>query len=135
MVNKCVVVGCAHGYRKRKCDSDNADVLCIKKASFHFPKNNDSLYQKWIRFISRKDWKPTENSVICCDHFEPQFLKYGKRTKLNWELDPIPTIYPEEFTPTATGATTSSTSTTRNPPKIRSVPIPGEYEEFLKRDV
>ena len=84
MVNKCVIVGCNYGYRKRKCDAENADLIDginIKKSSFHFPsaKNSIELHQKWIKFVSRKDesgsdWKPSENSVICQDHFDNKYL-------------------------------------------------------------
>ena len=29
---------------------------------------------------------------ICVDHFDPKFIKQGKRCKLLWKLSPIPTI-------------------------------------------
>ena len=65
-----------------------------------------------LRFLNRKEespkgytgtavklWKPGKNSGICSKHFEEHFLKVGKRTTLRWELNPIPTIYPDTILP------------------------------------
>ena len=83
MVNKCVVFGCNSGYSTCK---ENV-------SSFRFPAANPELLQKWIKFVNRADWIPTKNSVICCKHFESKFLNEGKRTKLHWKLNPIPTVH------------------------------------------
>ena len=131
MVNKCVVVGCEHGYTKRKRDKDVVDIPTAK-GSFHFPANNDALKKKWTKFVSRDDWIPSENSVICSDHFESTYLVIGKRIRLRRELDPIPTIYPIEHTPVSSLLNTTASSTTRKPPKDRI--IKDEYDEFLKQD-
>ena len=42
--------------------------------------------------MNHKDWKHSKYSVICADHFEEKFIKYGKKCKLRWELHPVPTI-------------------------------------------
>ena len=47
------------------------------------------------------DWKPSDCSVICPDHFEPKYLCGEKRTHLNRELDPVPTIYHVGHVPTS----------------------------------
>ena len=46
-------------------------------------------------FVNRLDWSPTSNSVICANHFDQKFILNGKRKKLNWKLNPVPTIYTE----------------------------------------
>ena len=84
MVNTCVVLGCRSGYA-----SESAKV-----SSFKFPFHILELNKKWIKFVNRKDWFPTQNSVICSCHFEDKFIiTCTKRKKLNWKLNPIPTIY------------------------------------------
>lgn len=133
MVNKCVVVGCDTGYKKRKRDVSTEDVIIIRKGSFHFPKNNKELFQKWTKFVSRKDWAPSDNSVICSEHFESRFILRGKRIKLNWELNPVPSIYPENFTPQSSLLPSILSTAQRKYPKDRTT-IPDEYDEFLISD-
>ena len=36
---------------------------------------------------------PGKNGGICSKHFEEKFLKTGKRTTLQWDLNPVPSIY------------------------------------------
>ena len=38
---------------------------------------------------------PGKNGGICSKHFENKFLKTGKRTALRWDLNPVPSIYPD----------------------------------------
>ena len=112
-MNKCVVVGCDYNYDKRRkrdaagnllsistdteCNDDEADSDIPRTGIFHFPKNDD-LNQKWTKFVSRKDWRPTNNSVICSSHFEPKYLVHCKQ-KVRLNLDPVPTIYPAGHIP------------------------------------
>jgi len=120
MVNKCVVFGCKSGYDS----SDNAP-------SFRFPFKRDHLITKWIQFVNRANWTPTSNSVICCKHFDAKFILDGKRKKLNWSLNPIPTLH------TSIGLKRPSTLKTpsemRKPPKIR-VYREDELDNFDKKD-
>ena len=68
-----------------------------KKSSFHFQEDTD-LNEKWIYFVDRKNWLPSKNSVICIDHFEKIFIKYGqKKCNLMWELKPVPTAHVDEI--------------------------------------
>ena len=55
---------------------NNVDLLGVK-ASFYFPNNNDSLCQRWIKFVCRKDWrKPSGSSVyVMIILFEPKYSK------------------------------------------------------------
>ena len=85
MVNKCVIYGGKSGYKS------NANTV----PSFHFPHQKVDLLAKWTKLVNRLDWSPTSNSVICVNHFDLKFILNGKRKKLNWKLDPVPTIYPE----------------------------------------
>jgi hypothetical protein len=114
MTNKCVVVGCKTGENKKK-RKRNHDVLEVenddknddetttkkKKSMFHFPpKDNEELRQKWVKFVCRENWKPSDSSVVCSDHFDTKYLIPGKqRTRLNQELDPVPDIYPDGYAP------------------------------------
>ena len=75
---KCAIVGCRTGYQGRE-----------KHSTFLFPKY---LKEKWKKFVNRKDWHPTNYSVICAKHFDNKYIKEGKKCKLRWELQPIPTI-------------------------------------------
>ena len=109
MPNKCVVVGCNTGHKKGKRKREKElevpqtiPVSSEKKAMFYFPKNNEELSAKWLKFVNRVDWKPSDCSVISSDHFEAKYLLCGdKRTHLNQELDPVPTIYPVGHVPTS----------------------------------
>ena len=80
MVNKCVVTNSKTGY-------DNGP----RKSPFFFPRDAD-LCERWIYFVNRQNWKPTKFSVICVDHFDPKYIKQGKKCKLLWDLSPLPTI-------------------------------------------
>ena len=77
---------------------------------FHFPKNNEELSAKWLKFVSRVDWKPSDCSVIGSDHFEAKYLCGDNRTHLNQELDPVHTIYPVGHVPTSSLLPSSSSS-------------------------
>ena len=133
MTNKCVVVGCNTGHtkRKRKLEKEKEVAQTIsseKKSMFHFPKNNEVLNAKWIKFISRVDFKPSDSSVICSDHFEAKYLLYGdKRTHLNRELEPVPTIYPAGHVPTSSLLPSSSCSSRKLPTDRRK---PDQFPDY-----
>lgn len=107
MVNKCVVCGCKSGY----------DSKSEKKSIFLFLWRSLILLNKWIKFVNRSNWNPTPNSVICIEHFEEELIINGKQKKLNWSLNPVPTIH------TAVAVHRPSTlptpSTWRKLPKVR----------------
>ena len=52
----------------------------------------------WERFVNRREWKPTKNSVLCKKHFEKKYIKISEKQRfhLEWKLDPMPTIQVEE---------------------------------------
>ena len=71
MPNKCVVVGCNIGHKKGKSKREKElevpqtiPVSSVKNAMFHFPNNSEELSAKWLKFVSRVDWKPSDCSVI-----------------------------------------------------------------------
>ena len=108
--------------RERIRSSSNDTCFFTEKAMFHFPKNREELSAKWLKFVSRVDWKPSDCLVICSDHFEAKYLLCGdKRTHLNRELDPVPTIYPVGHVPTSSLLRFSSSSL-RKPPTDRTEP-------------
>ena len=67
MVNKCAVEGCNSGY-----------LMGETKSSFYFPEEGD-LRKRWVYFVNRVDWLPSKHSVMCIEHFEPRFIKRGKK--------------------------------------------------------
>ena len=88
MPNKCSVVGCISGYK----DGPNYP-------RFKFPRDN-KLIAKWLLFLNRPvEYEVTDNSLICLRHFEPTYLKFTAKniTRLNYHLDPIPTIHIESM--------------------------------------
>lgn len=122
MVNKCVVFGCKSGYVSTSTDNI---------PSFRFPFEKKDLFEKWKKFVNRADWSPSRNSVICSKHFEEKFLNTGKRTKLNWGLNPIPSIHTADALKRP--STLQTPSVPRKAPKVR---IYGEdqFESFSKND-
>lgn len=132
MVNKCVVVKCRSGYKKKKQDGD---PNC--KPIFRFPdqKKHSELRKKWIRFVNRQHWVPSRHSGICIDHFEQKYLRNGKRIRLLYHLNPVPTIYTEEalqsiqpsLLPTDLGPS-------RKPPTKREFLVPDESVIFNNKD-
>ena len=137
MVNKCVVVGCNTNYetmrKKTKRDADgnvltfSVDAVTVddnnKISSFHFP-TDEKHKQKWIKFVCRgNDYLPSKNSVICSTHFEDKFfIKREKRIRLNFSLEPIPTIYPKDFVPQSSLLPSASSQQQRKSPKYRRLP-------------
>ena len=89
------------------------------------------MLAKWTKFVNRLDWSPTSNSAICANHFDQKFILNGKRKKLNWKLNPVPTIYPESVLskpyslPTLTGF--------RKSPKPR-IYQPDQVDSFVEKD-
>ena len=129
MPNKCVAFGCTTGYDKKKTEA----VCCDKGiATFHFPFKDEKLLEKWTRFVNKQDWKPTATTVLCEKHFKEDLVKHGKRTTLNWNLDPIPTIQ----SPAAMKRPASFPIMTeiRKPPKIRNI-YPDQLKSFTNSDV
>ena len=81
MPEKCCVVACRSGYKKKKIDDTEEGF--ITKTVFNFPAEVD-LCSLWIKFISRNNWKPSIFSGVCIDHFEEKFIKRGKRNTLDF---------------------------------------------------
>ena len=75
MVNKCAAPSCRSGYAKN-------ETKHITK--FHFPLKNFELNRLWIRFVNRKDWKPTKHSVLCELHFEE--VEHRSRWKVKFKM-------------------------------------------------
>jgi hypothetical protein len=64
MPNKCVAVGCTSGYDGKDYDSGRRPTL------HRFPKDEDIL-RRWLRAISREDFRPSQCSRVCSNHFQP----------------------------------------------------------------
>ena len=141
MVNKCVVIGCRSGYESQKKyynrHKDNSESSVEKDSKvtiFSFPLDKPDLNQRWIKFVNRKDWKPTSYSGICIKHFENKYIKIGKRARLLYELLPIPTISGNsDGVPLSLQPTPSLPL--RKPPKKRSIATTNnEMESFRAND-
>ena len=103
MPNKCAVIYCCSGY-KSKSSNTNVNTLKLTSKTTVYNKENSvfafpdalkrpELRKKWIKFVNRKNWFPTEHSGVCSAHFDPKFLKHGVRMTLIYDLHLIPTIY------------------------------------------
>ena len=123
MVNKCCAVGCKTGY-----DSGNDG----KVSSFTFPFDKKDLLERWIKFINRTEWAPSKYSVICIKHFEEKFIIRGNRNKLNWKLDPYPTLHSTEILKRPSLIPISSVPP-RKAPKLR-VLQQDQMQEFYDKD-
>jgi len=128
MVNKCAVFGCKRGYEsKEKHDDYHA---------FYFPtgENKSHLLTAWEKFVARKDWNHTKNSVICEFHFEEKFILKGKRWTLKWKDDPVPTIFTEGMKQAPLSVQPTAVAPPRKPPLKRNYQE-DEYQNFLQQDV
>ena len=122
MVNKCVVFGCTSGYKSSG----------EKVSTFEFPFKNLELLKKWIKFVNRRDWKPTKNFVTCIRHFKEEFPNRGKRITLKKNLQPYPTIHTGKALKRP--STLQAVAVPRKAPKIR-VFQKDELEDFISQDL
>ena len=94
------------------------DIPTIMSNSENLMKFKNTFKAKWLLFLNRPaDYEVTDNSFICSRHFEPTYLKVTAKNlaRLNYTLDPIPTIHPELNTKSEACVLTKS----RPPPKER----------------
>ena len=111
---KCVVPLCNSNHEKSIYEGDGVFPV------FEFPgKKKPDLHKRWIRFVNRSDWEPTDSSRICSKHFESKYIKHGtERVRLLRKLDPVPTIYPKEAEEKPSLLPTEPTKA-RKPPTVR----------------
>ena len=104
--NKCAVIYCCSGYKSKSSNTkvnprkltSETTIYNKENSVFVFPDavKRPELRKKWIKFVYRKNWFPTEHSGVCSPHFDPKFIKYGVRITLIYDLNPIPTIYSDD---------------------------------------
>ena len=123
MVNKRPAPSCRSGYAKN-------ETKHITK--FHFPLKNFELNRLWIRFVNRKDWKPTKHSVLCELHFEEKYIVRGGKSNLKWSMNPIPTKHSKELLKMPSSLLPTS-KTTRKPPRERLISN-DQMDSFRERD-
>ena len=125
MVNKCCIYNCRSNYAV-----ENHTVV------FSFPRDDD-LKKILVRFVNRKDWSPSNSSVICIKHFEKEYLKMGegkKRCRLDMSMKPIPTLFDlSTHASSSTSALKAPIRIPRKSPKKRNV-FADEYVEFVNND-
>ena len=131
MVNKCAVFGCKRGYENQENHNDNDDYH-----AFYFPsgEKKEHLLPAWVKFVCRKDWTPTKNSVICEFHFEEHLINKGDRWTLKWKSNPVPTILTEEMKATPKSVLPTPAPPPRKPPTKRRLEVVEPMEGFLSND-
>ena len=104
MVNKCAAPSCRSDYAKK-------ETKHITK--FHFPLKNFELKRQWIKFVNRKDWKPTKHSGLCELHFEEKYIVRGGKSNLKCSMNPIPTKHSKELLKTPSSLLTNQQNYTK----------------------
>ncbi|KAL5245952.1 hypothetical protein ACI65C_013360 [Semiaphis heraclei] len=62
---------------------------------FRFPHSNEELMKKWIEAIKRKNFKPSQHSRICSDHFtNDDFQIRPDASRPLLRLDATPSVFP-----------------------------------------
>ena len=87
---------------------------------FHFPLKNFELNRLWIRFVNRKEWKPTNHSFLCEVHFEEKYIVRVGTSNLKWSMNPIPTKHSRELLKMLSSLLPTG-KTTRKPPRERFI--------------
>ena len=88
MVNKCVAPCCFVGQTQRKGrnnEEQNAGVKHSKISTFHFPSKakNKERFERRRNAVPRTNWFPTDNSVLCENHFLAEDFKEERSDKNN----------------------------------------------------
>ena len=117
MPNKCVAQGCSTG-NLTEVSAREENV-----ATFHFPVKKPELLNRWTA---------TSTAVLCEKHFKEDVIKRGKRSTLNWNLNPIPTI--QTTIARKRPSSLLAMSEMRGPPKIRNIEE-DQISDFNERDV
>lgn len=129
MVNKCAVFGCKRGYESKEQQN-------YEYHAFYFPsgENKEHLLPAWVKFVNRKDWKPTKNSVICEFHFEGNLINKGNRWTLKWKVNPVPTLFTDEMNESPKSLQPPHAPPPRKPPMKRNYQE-DEINTFLSHDI
>jgi len=91
MRNKCIAFGCKTDYDRQ--DSRSDEIPEDKPTLHSFPKDK-TLFDKWVKAISRKDFVPSQYSCVCSKHFLPSdfvevIVRWLSNTKC-WNCSNIP---------------------------------------------
>ena len=81
--------------------------------------------------MNRRDLAPTRGSGVCSKHFEETFLKVGNQATLQWELQPVPSIYSgnESIPPSV-----MPRPKTQKKPPSRVTALPDQFDDFNDHD-
>ena len=143
MVNTCCVPSCNSGYKSNK----NPDQVAL----FKFPKD-ESLKNKWIKAITRKNWTVINSHRVCAKHFSEsdfqvssQDLKIRrckaratqKLKRLQLKKSAIPHIFAglPKYLPTATPLTRGSNSLSSARQNKVNQELEKQNNSFLKQDI
>ena len=85
-----------------------------------FSIENFKLNRLWIRFVNRKDWKPTKHSALRELQFEQKYVVRGGKSNLKCSMNPIPTKHSKELLKMPSLLLPTS-KTTRKPPRERLI--------------
>ncbi|KAL7383334.1 hypothetical protein ABVT39_008906 [Epinephelus coioides] len=87
------------------------------KSAVSFPKNTDRR-RAWVAAVRRKDFVPSDSSVICSCHFRPQdFDRTGQTVRLRDGVTPSEFSFPEHLckVPSTSGSTRTSQAALQSP--------------------
>ncbi|XP_067938817.1 inhibitor of growth protein 1-like [Watersipora subatra] len=83
MVRHCSAQGCL-----------NTKSKCPDKSFHRFPLGNDSILQKWVAVLGRKNFVATKTSYICSDHFtESDFQVRPEASHRMIKAHAVPSIF------------------------------------------
>lgn len=92
MPETCSVPLCRSNYKLRKEEVERG-IKNEYVPVFRFPANSE-LREKWISRINRKNFQPTERSVVCIKHFrDTDIIRYPGSRKVQLEEDAVPSVF------------------------------------------
>ena len=58
--------------------------------------NDSKLLEAWIEKLNKTDWRPTETSVLCSEHFAESCFRISKGKHMLFKTNSVPTIFDTE---------------------------------------
>lgn len=89
MPRRCCIPGCKVNYDSTLKETGKCE------STFAFPKDPEQV-EKWLKAIPRKDWQPSNSSVVCSNHFcNSDILRYHEFSLPSGEVKKVPLKYPK----------------------------------------
>lgn len=124
MPRKCCVPACRSNYRG-----------CSYISTFRFPKS-ENLKELWIKKIPRANFKPTENSVVCINHFQDSdIIRCGDNDNVRKKAPKLKeNSVPCIFKGLPSYLSNNKINRRRNPEERRNV-VDSRYEQVFRNDL